>query len=495
MAADFDPYYKWLAIPPNEQPPNHYRLLGVPVFTDDLDVIENAANQRIVHVRTFQLGEYSALSQKVLNEIARAKHCLLHPEKKSQYDSQLRLSLAPTRNVPRATAVPVPVAAPPSVAVAQPPSTPQISVRTGAAVKGARRKKPPVAIIAAGAAALLIVGYFAVAAILPSGEPTELASVDAGPVPSVPNGSSSTDSSSKTSSSTSLPEDATAEPTSNSSNNAQSSTDTKTPDEPVEVRQRRTFTGPAVKHSLTPLNTEGSNGFPWISPSGLRIYWTREGLPGLEPEIWTADRKAFYSQFDNVHRVIRGRHAVLTGDETEMFLLDDVGTISVVSRRSSEEPFTSAREIASLRNQPSVKSPWISSDGLTLVFQRASANRSETEFAVTTRATRGTVWRAAELLPLESKPSLTMTWPAITSDGLGLLFCRGFGQQPEIMFGQRGSTSEGFGQFERLEFSRHSLIGRSPRYCEVTGELFFSALSQDQRTWEVWVVKNFNLPR
>ena len=25
----FDPYRKWLGIPPQEQPPNHYRLLGI----------------------------------------------------------------------------------------------------------------------------------------------------------------------------------------------------------------------------------------------------------------------------------------------------------------------------------------------------------------------------------------------------------------------------------------------------------------------------------
>ena len=25
----FDPYHKWLGIPPKQQPPDHYRLLGV----------------------------------------------------------------------------------------------------------------------------------------------------------------------------------------------------------------------------------------------------------------------------------------------------------------------------------------------------------------------------------------------------------------------------------------------------------------------------------
>jgi hypothetical protein len=28
MPEAFDPYHKWLAIPPEEQPPHHYRLWG-----------------------------------------------------------------------------------------------------------------------------------------------------------------------------------------------------------------------------------------------------------------------------------------------------------------------------------------------------------------------------------------------------------------------------------------------------------------------------------
>ena len=28
MSDHFDPYYTWLGIPPEEQPPDHYRLIG-----------------------------------------------------------------------------------------------------------------------------------------------------------------------------------------------------------------------------------------------------------------------------------------------------------------------------------------------------------------------------------------------------------------------------------------------------------------------------------
>lgn len=94
MSEPFDPYRKWLGIPPKDQPPNHYRLLGIAHFEDDPDVIENAATRQLAHVRTFQSGKHSALSQKILNELTTAKLCLLQPSKRVAYDEQLRAKLA-----------------------------------------------------------------------------------------------------------------------------------------------------------------------------------------------------------------------------------------------------------------------------------------------------------------------------------------------------------------------------------------------------------------
>jgi len=90
MAQNFDPYFKWLGIPPEEQPPNHYRLLGVPPFVDDLDVIENAADQRMAHVRNFQAGQKSQQAQSLLNELSAARIALLNPESKLAYDKKLK---------------------------------------------------------------------------------------------------------------------------------------------------------------------------------------------------------------------------------------------------------------------------------------------------------------------------------------------------------------------------------------------------------------------
>jgi hypothetical protein len=107
--ADFDPYLKWLGIRAKERPPDHYRLLGLETFESDPDVISTAADARMLHVKTFQAGTHAALSQRLLNEIAAAKVCLLNPEKKAQYDRTLRQRVAAAA----ALESPIPIEPPP----------------------------------------------------------------------------------------------------------------------------------------------------------------------------------------------------------------------------------------------------------------------------------------------------------------------------------------------------------------------------------------------
>jgi hypothetical protein len=95
MGDEFDPYRKWLGIPADEQPPNHYRLLGIGLYEDDADTIATAADRQMGHLRTYQTGPHSALSQKLLNECAAARICLLNADKKAAYDHELRQKAAP----------------------------------------------------------------------------------------------------------------------------------------------------------------------------------------------------------------------------------------------------------------------------------------------------------------------------------------------------------------------------------------------------------------
>ena len=87
---DFDPYHRWLGIPPDERPISKYRLLALGDFEGDRDVITLAAERQTVFLRTMQAGEHANLVAQLLNEVSQARVTLLDPDKKSDYDAQLR---------------------------------------------------------------------------------------------------------------------------------------------------------------------------------------------------------------------------------------------------------------------------------------------------------------------------------------------------------------------------------------------------------------------
>lgn len=93
MDEAFDPYYVWLGIPPHEQPPNHYRLLGVALFEPRSDVIQVAAQKQIAHVKSFALSDFADVARRLLMELTQAKLCLLNASKRAEYDARLRSQL------------------------------------------------------------------------------------------------------------------------------------------------------------------------------------------------------------------------------------------------------------------------------------------------------------------------------------------------------------------------------------------------------------------
>jgi hypothetical protein len=109
MADDFDPYYVWLGIPPEEQPADHYRLLGIRRFEENAEAISSALDQRTQFLRSLQVGKRSPYSQKLLNEISAAGGCLLDSKRKANYDQRLRQSASalPAKTVTGPKATPV----------------------------------------------------------------------------------------------------------------------------------------------------------------------------------------------------------------------------------------------------------------------------------------------------------------------------------------------------------------------------------------------------
>lgn len=100
MADTFDPYHRWLGIGPEDQPPHHYRLLGLALFEADRDIIDSVAMRHIGFLQEITGGDHVPQAQRLLNELAAARRCLLDPRRKAAYDADLKAQLA--------TAVPPP---------------------------------------------------------------------------------------------------------------------------------------------------------------------------------------------------------------------------------------------------------------------------------------------------------------------------------------------------------------------------------------------------
>jgi hypothetical protein len=84
----------WLDIPSSECPPNHYRLLGLPLFEQDCGKIRAAANQVLTKVATHNRPEDAADVAALRSYIAKVATGLLNPQQKTLYDGELRTRLA-----------------------------------------------------------------------------------------------------------------------------------------------------------------------------------------------------------------------------------------------------------------------------------------------------------------------------------------------------------------------------------------------------------------
>jgi hypothetical protein len=166
MSEPFDAYHQWLGIPPADQPPHHYRLLGLALFESDPNVIANAADRQMAHLRSFATGKHSSHSQRLLNEVAAAKIALLKREKKAAYDAALQNRIKdsppPVHASAQSTTPPPPLPA----ASAHVPRTagagaPQISAGAGRSVAAQMARRSSSAMLWLSLAALVLVSAIA----------------------------------------------------------------------------------------------------------------------------------------------------------------------------------------------------------------------------------------------------------------------------------------------------------------------------------------------
>lgn len=84
-----DVYKDWLGIPEGPRPPDHYALLRLVQFEDDVEKVRKNYKKLNAHVRKYATGQYSTQSQDLLNELAKAMLCLTDVDRKNDYDRSL----------------------------------------------------------------------------------------------------------------------------------------------------------------------------------------------------------------------------------------------------------------------------------------------------------------------------------------------------------------------------------------------------------------------
>ncbi|WP_339731219.1 SUMF1/EgtB/PvdO family nonheme iron enzyme [uncultured Gimesia sp.] len=89
----FDPYQRWLGIPPQDQPPHFYRLLGLELFEENPEVIKAAADNATAFIQQNAFGEELQQSQRLLKDIKKVAAYLLSPPHKAKYDTKLKAKL------------------------------------------------------------------------------------------------------------------------------------------------------------------------------------------------------------------------------------------------------------------------------------------------------------------------------------------------------------------------------------------------------------------
>jgi Cu/Ag efflux protein CusF len=234
------------------------------------------------------------------------------------------------------------------------------------------------------------------------------------------------------------------------------------------------------------------NTAPWVSEDGLRLYWQSADPDGTR-WIWTASRSQTNGLWESQRKVVPGSDVTLTADELNLFVFE-AGTICFAKRHSRDAAFPRPEPLSELRELKQggmLVRPCVSADGLFLWFDKGGEGGVST-YRVS-RPTVASPW---------SKPTVVDRTVVGVGNGFYINSVEGYGlfaMQTPLVEGSRfaiARTSDkglSFGNAKPLVIPEN-LDGKMPFYCKATSELFFAGHPTEDKTSQLFVVRNFVLP-
>ena len=89
-SGNFDPYHKWLGLPPGKWMPTHFELLGLSIDEEEPSVIELAIKRQRDFMKGMRGGKFPELVDQILIQIQDAEITLLEPDSRRQYVEKSR---------------------------------------------------------------------------------------------------------------------------------------------------------------------------------------------------------------------------------------------------------------------------------------------------------------------------------------------------------------------------------------------------------------------
>jgi serine/threonine-protein kinase len=451
---DFDPYHKWLGIPPDKRPPTFYQLLGISPSEDDREAITAAADRQQNFVRQFRGGPHDEAAASILFQIEDARTTLLDHEARRKYDATLHVAHKRQRENARGRVL-------------------RFGSGSNAVGEGsglASQFAGIMAVIIAGFVIMALVSFY-ISRDRDDTNPVVPAPQFVGPP--VPEVQPRPDEVKKIPRAEPIPKNA-VDPA------------------PVAAKICRA-------EVLKELPAGANHASPWLSTDGMTLYFVSLQPNDKQAWIWSGRRKDKNGMFGDFQRLLPGTEPTVTGDGLEMILNVD-NSLESTTRTATDEAFRRPGKIDELKDAGLLAGPSLTSNGLTLYADRWAPGTKDpgtapVELVRYTRTSRRSQWGPPETVKFANLPEGVdgyFRYLSVTADQLHALAMLRTWSAPDrrVVVFSRKTSAVPFGAPTMVSVNGDTRFGQCPRYVESTGELFCSRVTAGRPT-EIVAIRDF----